>query len=186
LGTICATYHSAILIGAVAAYYKYGDRTDVMDKSLNRTREALNELKAYLGRALAEAVRPTVVRIISNQSPQTAADELRGEIFQDDVSAFVDSDLDEMLSYGRLVRARDRWSAWARRISWGILILLIIQGGFTLYFAILAKVLEWPTSKIALLITFGISLLALAFCLVCLTLMLYHHDEISKYRDKVL
>lgn len=156
------------------------------DKSLNRTREALNELKAYLGRALAEAVRPTVERIISNLSPANALEELRGEVFQDDVSAFVETDVDQMLSYGKLVRARDQWSIWAHRISWGILILLIMQGAFTFYFAVLAKVLGWNTSKAGLLVTFGVSLATIAYCLTCSIVMLYHHDQICKYRDKVL
>jgi len=173
-------------LGAVAAYYKYGDRTDVIDKSLKGTREALNELKAYLGRAVAEAVRPTVERILLDFSPETAAEELRGEAFQDDISAFVESDLDEMISYGKLVQARDCWSAWARRISWTLLSLLIMQAVFTAYFAVTAKVLNKPASLTALLVTFGISITAVAFCFLCAVKMLYHHDQICKYRDKVL
>lgn len=93
------TVHAALFAGALAALYKYGDRTDLAKKSLDGTKEALDGLRAYLGRALAEAVKPTVQRILAEQrDPDAVLEELRGENFQDAVSTFVTRDLDEMIS----------------------------------------------------------------------------------------
>lgn len=175
-----------MLVGAVAAYYKYGDRTDIADKHLKGTREAVNGLKAYLGRALAEAVRPTVERIGANFSPDTVAEELRGESFQNDVSEFVERDIDEMISYGKLVHARDRWSFWARKQSWGIIGLSAIQAVATFYFAVLVKGFGWDASTTRVALSFVISGLGVGFCVFCHVVMLHHHDQICKYRDKIL
>lgn len=175
------------MVGAVAAYYKYGDRTDVTDKSLRGTKEALDGLLAYLGRALAEAVRPTLERILTaGSSPEIVAKELRGESFQNDVSSFVQDDIDEILFYRSLVHARTRWSAWSRRISWGVFVLLILQAAFTCYFAVVAKVLDYRVSPLFFWVTFAASGAVVIFCLCCAGVMLYYHDQISNYRDKVL
>jgi len=105
------------LVGAIAAYHKYGDRTELTDKSLKGTKEALETLLAYLGRSLADAVSPTVDRILANATktpegeikevrPDTITRELQGEAFFDDISSFVNSDIEEMLFYRNLVHAR--------------------------------------------------------------------------------
>ena len=127
--TLSVTYHGALLLGAIAAYNKYGDRTDVTDKSLKGTKEALDTLLAYLGRSMAEAVRPTIEGILANAADADGivkelravdiVEELRGEAFVDDVASFVNRDADELLSYRNLVHARARWSAWAKRIRLG-------------------------------------------------------------------
>jgi len=187
LGTISVTFHAAVFVGAIAAWYKYGDRTDLTDKSLKGTKEALDGLRAYLGRALAEAVRPTVERVVANMPfSEAALEELHGEAFQDDVSSFVISDIGEMLSYRMLVHARNRWSAWSRRISWTVFVLVLIEAVCTCYFVIATWALNRPTSLPVLLATFIVSVVAFGFCILCAGMMLHYHDKISLYRDKVL
>jgi len=183
-------------VGALAAYHKYGDRTELTDKSLKGTKEALETLLAYLGRSLAEAVRPTVERILANATvtpegtikevkPSAIAKELNGEAFLDDIAAFVNTDGEEMSSYRNLVHARIRWSACAKRISRSVFVLLVLQGVFTFYFAA-EKILNRPMKPIVSLVTFIISALAVGFCVLCAGAMLHYHDKISEYRDKVL
>jgi hypothetical protein len=182
-------------VGALAAWYKYGDRTELTDKSLKGTKEALDDLRAYLGRAFAEAVKPTVQRIIEsnlrldgtlNIPPDALLEEFRGDNFQDDVSSFVTSDLDEMISYRILTHARKRWSAWAKRISWGVYALLIVEAAFTLYFALANKVFNHSVSLLITLISLSVSAVVFGFCIFCAGAMLRCHDKISAYRDKVL
>lgn len=119
-------------------------------------------------------------------SAEAAVEELRGESFQDGISDFVSTDIEELMSYRTLVHARNRWCAWARRISWAVFVLLVLQGTFTAYFAVFAKVLNKSVSLLALLATFSLSGVIVLFCVICAGVMLYHHDQISKYRDKVL
>lgn len=184
-------------MGAVAAWYKYGDRTDVAKKSLDGTKEALDQLCAYLGRALADAVKPTVQRIITEQgtaqldgtlsiTPDAILEEFRGENFQDDVSSFVTSDLDAMISYRMLIHARNRWSAWAQRISWSVYVFLAAEFIFTIWFGLANRVFNHPLSFRIAVASFCVSGIVFAFCILCAGVMLRCHDKISTYRDKVL
>lgn len=187
LGPVCLTLHGALFLGAVAAWYKYGDRTDLTDKSLKGTKEALDGLEAYLGRALAEKVRPTVERLVTgDRSAETILKELNGEDFQSDISEFVVSDMEEMLSYRRLQEARIRWSIWARRVSWAIWFWIILQGFLAGLFLLLSKVFNHPISVALFVGGLVVSLAAPVFCIIAVGLMLFHHDQISKYRDKIL
>ena len=171
----------------MAAWYKYGDRTDLAKKSLDGTKEALDELRAYLGRALADAVKPTVQRILAEQGdPDAVLEELRGENFQDDVSAFVTRDLDEMISYRILVHERKHWSTWAQRLSWGVYISMAVEFVFTVWFGLANRVFSHPVSLQIAVASFCVSGIVFVFCILSAGVMLRCHDKISAYRDKVL
>jgi hypothetical protein len=181
------TVHGALFAGALAAWYKYGDRTDLAKKSLDGTKEALDGLRAYLGRALAEAVKPTVQRILAEQGdPDAVLEELRGENFQDDVSAFVTRDLDEMVSYKTLVRERKHWSMWAKWLSWGVYVLMAVELIFVVWFGLANKVFNIPVSLRMAVASFVVSGIVVVFCILSLGVMLRCHDKISTYRDKIL
>jgi hypothetical protein len=176
-----------LFAGALAALYKYGDRTDLAKKSLDGTKEALDGLRAYLGRALAEAVTPTVQRILAEQGDADAVlEELRGENFQNDISTFVTRDLDEMVSYRMLVHERTHWSKWARRLSWGVYILTAVEFVFMVWFGLANKVLSHPLTLPITIISFIVSGVVLVFCILSFGVMLRCHDKISTYRDKIL
>jgi len=171
----------------LAAWYKYGDRTDLAKKSLDGTKEALEGLRAYLGRALAEAVTPTVQRILAEQGdPDAVLEELRGENFQDDVSTFVTRDLDEMVSYRTLMHERKHWSTWAQRLSWGVYTLTVVEFIFLAWFGLANKVFGSPVSVRVAEFSFIISGIVFVFCILCAGVMLRCHDKISAYRDKIL
>lgn len=179
--------HGALFAGALAAWYKYGDRTDFAKKSLDGTKEALDGLRAYLGRALAEAVTPTVQRILAEQGdPDAVLEELRGDNFQDDVSTFVTRDLDEMISYRTLVTERKHWSSWAKRLSWGVYTLTVVEFIFLVWFGLANKVFGSPISVRVAEFSFIISGIVCGFCILCAGVMLRCHDKISAYRDKIL
>lgn len=173
-------------MGAIAAWYKYGDRTDLAKKSLDGTKEALDGLRAYLGRALAEAVKPTVQRILEQGNPDAVLEELRGENFQDDVSTFVTRDLDEMISYKTLVTERKHWSTWAKWLSWGVYTLMAVEFVFTVWFGLANKVFNSPVSLRIAVVSFAVSGVVVVFCILCAGVMLRCHDKISAYRDKIL
>jgi len=183
-------------VGAIAAYHKYGDRTELTDKSLKGTREALETVLAYLARSLAEAVRPTIERILANATttPEGAIKEvkasaiikdLNGEAFVDDIASFVNNDVGQMQSYRNLVHARTQWSTWAKRMSRSVFFLLVLQGLLTFYFAT-EKILNIPVKATIFFVTFVISAAWASFCVLCAGGMLRHHEKISEYRDKVL
>jgi len=96
---------------------------------------------------------------------------LHGEAFLDDISSFVNSDIEEMLFYRNLVHARLKWSCWAKRISRGVFTLLILQGVFTFYFSA-ERILNRPVTPTLLMITFGVSAVIAGFCFLCAGVML--------------
>lgn len=175
------------MLGAVAAWYKYGDRTDLTDKSLKGTKEALDGLEAYLGRTLADKLRPTMERLVTgDRTPETILKELNGEDFQNDVSSFVVSDIEELIWYRRLSDARTKWCSWARRLSWATWVWLILQGILSSFFLIISKVFNHTLSTTLTITGFAISGVPAIFCVVAAGIILYHHDQISHYRDKIL
>ena len=102
-------------------------------------------------------MKPTVQRIITEQgtaqldgtlniTPDAILEEFRAENFQDDVSSFVTSDLDAMISYRTLIHARNRWSAWAQRISWSVYLFLAAEFIFTIWFGLANRVFNHPLS----------------------------------------
>jgi hypothetical protein len=177
----------SVLVGALAAWYKYGDRTDLTDKSLKGTKEAMDGLEAYLGRTLAARLRPSIERIVTgDRSAESILKELSGEDFQSDISSFIDDDVEEIVWYWRLSHARTSWSSWARRISWAVLILSVMEAIFSAAFAVLFKIFNHPLTMQFAMVSFVASGAAVAFCFLSGGAMLYHHDKISKYREKVL
>jgi hypothetical protein len=183
-------------VGALAAYHKYGDRTELTDKSLKGTKEALETLLAYLGRSIADVVSPTIERILANATKSmdgtvkeikidSIREELKGEAFLDAVSSFVNSDIEEILFYRNLLHARVQWSMWAKRISRGVFALVILQGLFTVYFFV-QKILSRSVGPTVLLVTLAASAAVIGFCILCAGGMLHYHDQISEYRDRVL
>lgn len=132
-------------------------------------------------------MKPTVQRILAELGdPDVVLEELRGENFQDDVSAFVTRDLDEMISYRILVYERKHWSTWAQRLSWGVYVLMAVEFVFTVWFGLANKVFSNPVSLRIAVASFIVSGTVFVFCILCAGVMLRCHDKISAYRDKIL
>jgi hypothetical protein len=125
--------------------------------------------------------------MVASAAPaEAAALEMQGEAFQNEVSSFVTAEVEELINYRNLAHARKCWVHWSRRISWGILTMMILEACFAAYFDIIAKIFRFKVSTWALMSTFCVSVLAAAFCFLCAGAMLRYHDNISEYRDKIL
>jgi hypothetical protein len=132
-----AATHAAILVGALALYYKFGDRTDVIAKSLQGTEESIRELRRLIAGDLAETLRadltPTssVTTLIvepANQSyVERPADMFVGERYRDSVRQFVEIGMNRLVDCRNIVSLRDTWIRWARRLSWLILGLVVYE-----------------------------------------------------------
>jgi hypothetical protein len=176
-----------LLLGSVAAYYKYGDRTEVVEKSLKGTHEALDTLLAYLGTSLSEALSPVLLRAVEDDpSAESVSRALTGESFRDAVSDFVNGEVSELLQYRALTQARKRWSKWAKRMSWGVFALLVQEVVWTFLFAVLTQILQISTGLKLAVVAFTISGVTVAHCLICAGAMLYYHDKITDCREEVL
>lgn len=189
-----AATHAAILVAAMAAYYKFGDRTDVIAKSLQGTENSVRELRRYIAGDLAETLRAdlnpssTVATIIVEPSMESyierPADVFAGERYRDSVRRFVEASTNHLVDCRILVSLRDTWIRWARRLSWLILGLVIYEaviagllalGDRMAVFVFPDAAIKWasaPTVLVAVLIVTH---------MVC---MQRFHDRITDIRQK--
>lgn len=189
-----ATTHAAILVAAMAAYYKFGDRTDVLAKSLQGTENSIRDLRRRIAGELADKLRTdltpssTIATLIVEPSTQSyverPTDVFAGERYRDSVRSFVEASSNRLIDCHSLVWLRDRWLRWARRLSWLILGLVVyeavIAGSLALgdrmgVFVFPDRVIRWaaaPTVVVALLIVGH------------MVLMLQCHDRITDIRQK--
>lgn len=174
-------------MASLAAWYKYGDRTEIVAKSLQGTKEALDELRIYLARSLGGVLLPLIKEMIKDRrTADELATALSGEQFQDAISEFVNQEIDEMVTYRRLLHARQRWSIWARKLSWAIYLLMCAEGLFLCFFFLWGQVFSHTVGKVWFACSLSISVLITIRCVYCFGLMLYFHDQISTYREKIL
>ena len=112
-------------------------------------------------------------------------EEFSGESFRNDISSFVNSDIDELLWYRELVHCRSMWSKWAKRISRAVLSFMVFEGICTVVFFV-RKAMDRPTQPYVLLSSIVVTVLAAGFCICCAVAMNQFYEKISEYRDKVL
>jgi len=187
-----AATHAAILVAAVAAYYKFGDRTDVIAKSLQGTEDSVRELRRRIAGELAErlkadlaqsstvstlVVEPTVESYIERPT-----DIFAGERYRDSVRGFVEANMNRMVDCRSLVSLRDTWMRWGRRMSWLILSLVgyeaLVAGGLAFVdrmavFAFPDGVIRWAAAPT----TVGVVIIFVHW-----VFMLRFHDRITDIR----
>ena len=189
-----AATHAAILVAAVAAYYKFGDRTDVIAKSLQGTEESVRELRRRIAGELADKLKAdltqssTVASLVVGPKVESyverPTDVFAGERYRDSVRGFVEAHASRLVDCRSLVTLRDTWIRWARRLSWLIVGLVIyetvVAGSLALVdrmgvFAFPDDLIKWaaaPTAVGAVLI------------LIHMVFMLVFHDRIIGIRQK--
>jgi hypothetical protein len=194
LVSIAAATHAAILVGTSAAYFKFGDRTDVLAKSLQGTDETMRELRRLIAQDLAETLQndlshtTTVSAIILDATTEAyierAANIFVGERYRDCVRRFVEENANRIVDCRGLVTMRHAWSRSARRLSWIILALgcyeAIVAGALafldrTEVVMLPSVLIKWAAGPTAAMIFMaGLSLAQ----------MLRTHDRISEIRER--
>jgi len=189
-----ATTHAAILVAAVAAYYKFGDRTDVIAKSLQGTEDSVRELRRRIAGDLADWLRKdlaqssTVANLILGPATQSyverPTDVFAGERYRDSVRSFVEASMNRLVDCRSLVSLRDEWIRCARHLSWLILGLVayeaLVAGSLALIdrmgvFTFPDAIIKWAGAPTAV---------ALVVLLVQMVVMLRLHDRITDIRQK--
>lgn len=184
--------HGSVLIAAIAAYYKFGDRTEVMNRSLSGTDTAMQQIRRRLSAELIATLRPifeppgiiqsVIVNPASPAYAERATHPLDSERFRESLRLFVEVNSETMVDCQLLARCRSAWLFWARVLSWSIVLLLIWEVLVVGALAIIDKAsgVTLPDSLIRWLAA-PTGLLAIC-CLVPLPCLLWHHDRINKIR----
>lgn len=131
--------HGAVWLAAAAAFYKYGDRTELFDKTLRgnqATREAIrdriaedmgNQIRPVLRDSTARRVRSPILNPSGTNYEEDAGEITRGEPFRQAIRDFVSADSGSLLDYRSILTNADAWRLWAHRLSRWILVLVISQ-----------------------------------------------------------
>lgn len=128
--------HGAILLAAIAAYYKYGDRTDLFEKSLSGNRSAKQAIRDNVATELGKQLQPAVRDATRVRSPvldagggyiEHATDITESEPFYQALRDYVATSAGALVDYRRMVESTEAWLRWAHRLSRSILVLLIIE-----------------------------------------------------------
>lgn len=184
--------HGPVLLGALAAYYRYGDRTEVFNRSLSGTDSALRRMRQLLSGELGkrlesvfqgqETIPSLIVGPDGNTYTEQCANPLGGELYREALRDFVEGSSNLMTDYHSACLARERWCLWAKRLSWALLGLIVWQFSIVGATALLDLtslvqipdwVLLWAGLPTAILI---------AGCLVAVFSCLRHHDTIERFR----
>lgn len=192
---LALSIHGAVFVGSLAAFYKYGDRTDVFAKSLAGTDSALSRIRKMISDELLTTVRECLHKKTPNLQPilgpdgttygysEKTADLLESEAFRP-VRHFIDLRTDSISDYHILIRARENWCFWARMLSWSILLSIILQLVFLVIHGLVDHVLGYPLPDWSIFATLIISAVVVLVVLGLFVFLLKNHDVILQQKVK--
>lgn len=186
--------HGAVWLAGAAAYYRYGDRTDLFDKAMRGNRNARqtirDDIAGELGKQLSPVIRDatrtkTTILDPSGKYAEQPTDFASSESFYQAVRDFVSSSSGALLDYRQILRASERWSRWAGRLSHCVLGLVILE---TLMLAavLVVQLTGWSetTQERLMLWSFAPTATVALMVLVSLTLVHVNQSTISHLRER--
>lgn len=181
-----------MFVGALAAYYKFGDRTDITSRSLQGTDSLLRDIRRALAAELADWLRPALEESVSVSAliidPSSGAyverpsRPLDSERFREAVREFVEIDSVRLADCRSLLSLRKRWCSAASALSWLLLTLVIWQGAVSAALAFLGRTQVIHFQAGLILWSPGLTLLLAGGVAVCLVTMQLCHDRITDLR----
>jgi len=184
--------HSSVLLVAIAAYYKYGDRTDVFTRSLEGTDGLLRRIRQQLASDLGESlvgvfrdqgtVPSPILRPDGGTYIEQCTNPIGGERYKESIRDFVEESNEVLADYRSAIMARASWCFWAKCLSWTILGLTVWQAVVVGSSALLDWVCSIPIPDWVLQWAGLPTVLIVAACFVAVFLCLRHHDTIQRMR----
>lgn len=188
--------HGPVLLAAIGAYYKYGDRSEIYAKSLSCTDDIVRELKRKIVDGLINAVDVIFIRNLNMPSiivsaNGRAADGVayaervpevhRSEAFRDAVAGYMNGASKDLDDYRVVRSARAAWLAAMRWVSWSLLFLLSWQAVVCIGLVTLTFLSVSLRPLVACVLCIPTCLLVLA-AIGGLGFALREHDTITKQR----
>ena len=193
LVNLALSIHGSVLLATIVAFFKYGERTELIDRGLRGTNGVFAEMRRRIVTELADVLasffqsRQTTPTITDDQEPaylEQLTNPVRSEGFRECVREYIEGNSVLIADYRSLLYARDHWCSWARFLSWTLLLLLLVEltivGVLGLMDKLAGRTLpEWCIKWSWLPVS------ALVFCVaLSLPIMLYKHDIMTKYKIK--
>lgn len=191
LVNLALSIHGSVLLASIVAYYKYGDRTELVEKGLRGTDSTLAEMRRRIATELVDHIDEffqsgrTVPTITAEDVPayiERPTNPVRSEAFRETIREFVDGHSVVIAHYRILLLARDGWCKWGRFLSWALLLLVLVEIGIVGVLGYVDKLngqqlpdgsIHWSWLPVALLVVTAV--LPLPF-------MLRKHDIMTKYK----
>ncbi len=185
--------HAAILLAALAAYYKYGDRTEMYAKSLQGTDNLLRLLRQGIATELTDSLAP----LLANPAPvsrvigfgvesygERPANPLSSEAYRERVQEFVETQSGAMVDCRSLVLLRSAWCFWAKFLSWALLSLIAWQLVTAGVLGLLDRIAGVPVPESMIRWAGAVTALGIVACLFPLPFLLHRHDRIHELRTR--
>lgn len=187
--------HAVLLAGGLAAYYKYGDRTDITGRSLQGTEATLTGIRRLIAASLAKSLRqqleappttsPTIILEASEQAyVERPSNPLDSERFRDAVREFVEGDTASLIDCRNLVRLRDAWLRVSKRLSHILLAFVAYQALVAAALAFVDRTDVYHFADLAILLSAVPTVLLFAASLVCSAMMQGSHNRILEIRHR--
>jgi len=183
--------HGSILAGALAAWFKFGDRTEVFNRSLQGTESLLKRIRTVFSVELKDGLDAIFENAGSVPSPllspsgntymERAVNPAGSEHCREILSDFAEANIGIIADYRVASQAKTNWCKWAKRLSWVLLFLGVYQGvsAIALLFDCM-HALRIPDSFLRW--SFAPSGLLFVLAAVSAGLCLWHHDRICELR----
>jgi hypothetical protein len=186
--------HAAVLLVAMTAYYKYGDRTETFKNSFQGTEDVIEHMRRKIAIGLAEKLKPvfsadpkSVITSILDQTctpySEIIISPAGGEEYKDALFDYVENAPEVLIDYRSLILARNALCKWAKRLSSSILFLVIWQAIMVLI-CFLESIEQVVLPDIAIKFSTYATAFFGATCLFGLIPILYSHNAIIEYRRK--
>ena len=136
LVNLALSVHGSVVLVTIVAFYKYGDRTELIEKGLRGSDSVFAEMRRRIATELVDVLdeyfqsSQSAPTITSGHEPayvERATNPVQSEGFRETVRDFVEGHSIVMADYRNLLNARDKWCNWARFLSWTLLALLVIE-----------------------------------------------------------
>ena len=129
--------HGALCLVATTAYIKYGDRKVLFDKLPQESRRLMQAIKDEITTDLWAQLRPivrdsakvrtSILKPDGDDYVEELADVTEGEGYYQAIRDFVTNSSGSLVDYSLILKAVKAWRVWAHRLSWFILILVILE-----------------------------------------------------------
>ena len=190
LTSVALGTHATLLVGVLAAYYKYGDRTEITARGLQGTDATLREIRRKIAASLADAVReqlaaPTLILEASTESyVERPSNPLESERYREAVRDFVEGNSSFLIDCRNLTLYRNAWLRAARRLSWILLAFGAYEGAVAGALALVDKTGVFSIPDVAVLLAAIPTALFFLAGLLCLGSMQVDHDRIMSIRNR--
>ncbi len=187
--------HAPIIVAALAAYYKFGDRSQLFERSLRGADAMISSILARAAGELAEVLRPlfsppsvvptaTLLTADGAVYSETATDPTSSERYLESLRTYTLGSSERLADYRRAVDWRRSWCGWSRRLGWVLLALVVweavVLGSLALTEWLFAKALLDSSIQLSILPT--IVLVFITF--LCAAGLARRHDQLMRLREK--